>query len=59
MFDRYSCLLYDSILYDLKIHEKSRRRRLKNHEKVALTALYTSVDAILFFALCDVILCEM
>ena len=35
------------------------RRRMKNHEKVALTALYTSVDAILFFAIYDVIPHEM
>ena len=43
MFDRYSYILYDSM------------KNLKNHKKVALTLLYTSVDAILFLALYDVI----
>ena len=47
MFDRYSCILYDFIKTPVK-------DAWKNHEKVTLTALYTSVDAILFFTISDV-----
>ena len=43
--------VWSVFLHFIWFHENSRQRRLKNHEKVALTALYTSVDAILFFAI--------
>ena len=52
MSDRYSWILYDSTK---NLFEDA----WKIMKKVPLTALYTSVDAIFFFALCDVILREM
>ena len=54
MFDRFSCTLYDS----MKTPGKDALTIMKN-EKVALTALYISEDAILFFALFVVIPQEM
>ena len=52
MFDRYSCILYGSM-------ENPVEDAWKIMQKVAFTALYRPVDTILFFALCDVIPCEM
>ena len=42
--------VWSLFLHFIRFHEKSCQRRLNNHEKVTLTAPYTSVDTILFFA---------